>query len=228
LADTEKTELVEPTELEVEPDVNAGLDKALETYRKLIDRKDLVEPLTDKEQDSLEKRIKEIEEREVVEKIEEHEAVEIPCEKNKITIGPPTLRLDKALETYRKLIDRKDLVEPLTDKEQDSLEKRIKEIEEREVVEKIEEHEAVEIPCEKNKITIGPPTLTRFEKARIMGARALQLSLGAPPFIPIPKTARISLDISMEELEQRVIPITIRRVLPNGDYQNIPIDYFEK
>jgi DNA-directed RNA polymerases I, II, and III subunit RPABC2 len=136
--------------------------------------------------------------------------------------------LDKALETYRKLIDRKDLVEPLTDKEQDSLEKRIKEIEEREVVEKIEEHEPVEIPCEKNKITIGPPTLTRFEKARIMGARALQLSLGAPPFIPIPKTARISLDISMEELEQRVIPITIRRVLPNGDYQNIPIDYFEK
>jgi DNA-directed RNA polymerase I, II, and III subunit RPABC2 len=61
-----------------------------------------------------------------------------------------------------------------------------------------------------------------------MGARALQLSLGAPPFIPIPKTARISLDIAMEELEQRVIPITIRRVLPNGDFQNIPIDYFEK
>ncbi len=136
--------------------------------------------------------------------------------------------LNKALDTYRKLIDRKDLVEPLTEKEQDSLEKRIKEIENREVVEKIEEHDPVEIPCEKNKITIGPPTLTRFEKARIMGARALQLSLGAPPFIPIPKTARISLDISMEELEQRVIPITIRRVLPNGDYQNIPIDYFEK
>jgi DNA-binding protein Alba len=127
--------------------------------------------------------------------------------------------LNKALDTYRKLIDRKDLVEPLTDKEQDALEKRIKEIEERDVVETIEEHDAVEIPCEKNKITIGPPTLTRFEKARIMGARALQLSLGAPPFIPIPKTARISLDISMEELEQRVIPITIRRVLPNGDYQ---------
>ena len=136
--------------------------------------------------------------------------------------------LNKALDTYRKLIDRKDLVEPLTEKEQNSLEERIKEIENREVIEKIEEHEAVEIPCEKGKITIGPPTLTKFEKARIMGARALQLSLGAPPFISIPKNARISLDISMEELEQRVIPITIRRVLPNGDYQNIPIDYFEK
>ena len=137
--------------------------------------------------------------------------------------------LNKALETYRKLIEKKNgKDETLTEKEQEGLEKKIKEIEEREVVERIEDHDATEIPCEKNKITIGPPTLTRFEKARIMGARALQLSLGAPPFIPIPKTARISLDISMEELEERVIPITIRRVLPNGDYQNIPMDYFEK
>jgi DNA-directed RNA polymerase I, II, and III subunit RPABC2 len=73
---------------------------------------------------------------------------------------------------------------------------------------------------------MGPPTLTRFEKARIVGARSLQLSLGAPPFIEIPKTARISLDIAMEELDRKVIPIIIRRVLPNGDFQNIPIDYF--
>jgi DNA-directed RNA polymerase I, II, and III subunit RPABC2 len=136
--------------------------------------------------------------------------------------------LNKALDTYRKLIEKRGDSEPLTEKEQQDLEKKIKEIEEREIIDVVEEHEPVEIPCEKGKITIGPPTLTRFEKARIMGARALQLSLGAPPFIPIPKTARISLDISMEELNQRVIPITIRRVLPNGDYQNIPIDYFEK
>ena len=135
--------------------------------------------------------------------------------------------LNKALDTYRKLIEKNEGLEPLTEKQQDALEKRIKEIENREVVETIEEHEPIEIPCEKGKITIGPPTMTRFEKARIMGARALQLSLGAPPFIPIPKTARISLDIAMEELEQRVIPITSRRVLPNGDYQNIPIDYFD-
>jgi DNA-directed RNA polymerase I, II, and III subunit RPABC2 len=161
--------------------------------------------------------------------VKEPELIEAPPAEEDLDVEvEENAGLNKALDTYRKLIDRKDLVEPLTEKEQDSLEKRIKEIENREVVEKIEEHEPIEIPCEKNKITIGPPTLTRFEKARIMGARALQLSLGAPPFIPIPKNARISLDISMEELEQRVIPITIRRVLPNGDYQNIPIDYFEK
>ena len=152
--------------------------------------------------------------------VQETEVIEAEPEEN--------AGLNKALDTYRKLIEKKDGAEPLTEKQQEDLEKRIKEIEEREVVERVEEHEPTEIPCEKGKITIGPPTLTRFEKARIMGARALQLSLGAPPFIPIPKTARISLDISMEELEQRVIPITIRRVLPNGDYQNIPIDYFEK
>jgi DNA-directed RNA polymerase I, II, and III subunit RPABC2 len=141
----------------------------------------------------------------------------------------PNLGLNKALDTYRKLIEKNmdNALEPLTEKEQAKLETRITEIQERKIIEKIEDHEIVEIPCEKGKITIGPPTLTRFEKARIMGARALQLSLGAPPFIEIPKDARISLDISMVELEKRVIPITIRRVLPNGDYQNIPIDYFE-
>ena len=69
--------------------------------------------------------------------------------------------------------------------------------------------------------------LTRFEKARIMGARTLQLSLGAPVFIEIPKNATTSLEIAMEELKQRVIPIVIKRTLPNGDYQNIPLDKFE-
>ena len=135
--------------------------------------------------------------------------------------------LDKALATYRKLTEGGKDAEPLTEQQEANLEKRLAEIESREIVGTVEEHEPIEIPCEKGKITIGPPTLTRFEKARIMGARALQLSLGAPPFIEIPKNARISLDIAMEELEQRVIPITIRRVLPNGDFQNIPIDYFE-
>jgi len=132
--------------------------------------------------------------------------------------------LTKAIDTYRKLIEAK---KELTEKEQADLEKKLKEIEEREIIEDEPIHEPVEIPVEKGKITIGPPTLTRFEKARIAGARALQLSLGAPSFIPIPKTARISLDIAMEELEKRVIPIVIRRVLPNGDHQNIPIDYFK-
>ncbi|MBI1829639.1 MAG: DNA-directed RNA polymerase subunit K [Thaumarchaeota archaeon] len=98
-------------------------------------------------------------------------------------------------------------------------------------VREIIEIDPIHVPIEyetttKGKIMIGPPTLTRFEKARILGARALQLSLGAPPFIPIPKEVATSLDLAYTELEKRVIPITIRRVLPNGDFQNISIDLF--
>jgi len=139
--------------------------------------------------------------------------------------GEENAGLTKALDTYRKI---KEANKELTEKEQADLEKKLTEIEKREIIEIDVAHAPTEIPAEKGKITIGPPTLTRFERARIMGARALQLSLGAPTFIPIPETARTSLDIALEELDQRVIPIVIRRVLPNGDYQNIPIDYFKK
>ena len=160
----------------------------------------------------------------VLEKGETRIAVKVSAQENE----SENVGLDKALDTYRKIIEKKSGTDSLTEEEQETLDEKIKEIRDREVIERTEEHEPEEIPCSKNNVTVGPPTLTRFEKARIMGARALQLSLGAPPFIQIPKNARISLDISMEELEQRVIPITIRRVLPNGDYQNIPISYFEK
>lgn len=130
-----------------------------------------------------------------------------------------------ALSSYRKIKEGK---KDLSEKEMLELDKECKIIEEREIIEIDPIHEPQEIEISgKGKIQMGPPTLTRFEKARIMGARALQLSLGAPPFIEIPENAKTSLDIAMEELEQRVIPIVIRRSLPNGDYQNIPINFFD-
>ena len=102
------------------------------------------------------------------------EETQLATPETEITEGEvdANLGLNKALDTYRKLIEKKDGAEPLSEKDQAALENRIKEIEDREVVEKIEDHDPVEIPCEKGKITIGPPTLTRFEQARIMGARA--------------------------------------------------------
>ncbi|MEM3383729.1 MAG: DNA-directed RNA polymerase subunit K [Nitrososphaerales archaeon] len=75
------------------------------------------------------------------------------------------------------------------------------------------------------KITIGPPKLTRFERARIIGARALQLALGAPPFIPVPPDIKDHISLAMAELEARALPISIRRTLPDGRYQDIPIDF---
>ena len=131
--------------------------------------------------------------------------------------------LVKAIDTYRKI---KEIDKELTEKEQTALDKECEEIRNREIVENDTVHEVIELVSD-SKILMGPPTLTRFEKARIMGARALQLSLGAPPFIDIPENATTSLDIAMEELDQRVIPITIRRVNPNGDFQNIPLFNFK-
>lgn len=127
----------------------------------------------------------------------------------------------RAVEAYRKLAETEDM----TEEQRAAVEERVSEMERREVIETDSPHEPRGVESE--KVEIGPPVLTRFEKARIMGARALQLSLGAPPFIQIPETAMTSLDIAMEELDKRVIPIVIRRVLPNGDYQNIPIGYFK-
>jgi len=53
--------------------------------------------------------------------------------------------------------------------------------------------------------------LTRYERARIIGARALQISLGAPVLIDVDKGEPI--DLAMMELEQGVIPITVKRAV---------------
>jgi DNA-directed RNA polymerase subunit K len=53
---------------------------------------------------------------------------------------------------------------------------------------------------------------TRFEKARIIGARALQISMGAPSLIKIPKNILFPIDIAMLEFQEDAIPITVKRV----------------
>ena len=76
------------------------------------------------------------------------------------------------------------------------------------------------------KIIIGPPKLTRFEKARIVGARALQISMGAPILVMSTKNHTSPIDIALEELQKGLLPITIRRTLPDGStYQDIPIKW---
>ncbi len=52
----------------------------------------------------------------------------------------------------------------------------------------------------------------RFERARIIGARALQVSLGAPVLVKVPKEMIDPITIAMLEFEKNAIPITVRRV----------------
>jgi DNA-directed RNA polymerase I, II, and III subunit RPABC2 len=82
-----------------------------------------------------------------------------------------------------------------------------------------------EVSGPSTEVLIGPRSLTRFEKARITGARSLQLSLGAPSLIAIPSEIKDSISLAIAELEARALPISIRRILPNGLYQDIPIDW---
>jgi len=146
--------------------------------------------------------------------------------KSSDTVDPEIIdnSVEDAITLYRKVREGKN--KELTEKEIANIDKECEIIRNRQVITKDLQHKSIEITNKNGLIVTGPPTLTRFEKARIMGARALQLSLGAPIFIEIPKNATTSLEIAMEELKQRVIPIVIKRTLPNGDYQNIPIDQF--
>ena len=58
----------------------------------------------------------------------------------------------------------------------------------------------------KKKVT--PIKLTRFEKARLIGARALQLSLGATPLVDISGSID-PVDIATLELKENVIPLKV-------------------
>lgn len=57
---------------------------------------------------------------------------------------------------------------------------------------------------------------TRFEVARLIGARTLQISLGAPVLI---KEEEITNPIELARLEFKagMIPITIKRKMPSGE-----------
>lgn len=84
-----------------------------------------------------------------------------------------------------------------------------------------------EIASQGKEILIGPKRLTRFEKARITGARSLQISYGAPLMIKGNVHERSSISLAIEELEKKALPISIRRTLPNGIYQDIPIEWLK-
>ena len=56
---------------------------------------------------------------------------------------------------------------------------------------------------------------TKFEKARIIGARALQISMGAPSLIKIPRGIIDPIEIAMLEFKEDAIPITVKRVSKN-------------
>ncbi|XP_010547725.1 PREDICTED: DNA-directed RNA polymerases II, IV and V subunit 6A-like [Tarenaya hassleriana] len=65
--------------------------------------------------------------------------------------------------------------------------------------------------------------MTKYERARILGTRALQISMNAPVMVELEGESD-PLEIAMKELRERKIPFTIRRYLPDGSYEEWGVD----
>lgn len=61
--------------------------------------------------------------------------------------------------------------------------------------------------------------MTKYERARILGTRALQISMSAPIMVEL-EGETDPLQIAMKELRERKIPLIIRRYLPDGSYED--------
>ncbi|TFG99775.1 DNA-directed RNA polymerase subunit K [Candidatus Thorarchaeota archaeon] len=72
-------------------------------------------------------------------------------------------------------------------------------------------------------VTIGPKWLTKYEKARIIGARALQISMGAPIMIDLEGAPMGRYGFAEAELRSGLLPMTVRRSLPTGEYIDVPL-----
>jgi len=74
------------------------------------------------------------------------------------------------------------------------------------------------------KERITPTFLTKYEKARVIGTRALQISKNAPIMIDIDQNEIDPIAIAEKELREKKIPFIIRRYLPDGTYEDWSID----
>ena len=64
-----------------------------------------------------------------------------------------------------------------------------------------------------NEVRVTTPYMTKYERARVLGTRALQISMNAPVLIPIDNETD-PLEIALKELKAQKIPLVIRRYLP--------------
>jgi DNA-directed RNA polymerases I, II, and III subunit RPABC2 len=68
-----------------------------------------------------------------------------------------------------------------------------------------------------NEERITTPYMTKYEKARILGTRALQISMNAPVLVDL-EGETDPLQIAIKELREKKIPLIVRRYMPDGLY----------
>lgn len=65
--------------------------------------------------------------------------------------------------------------------------------------------------------------MTKYERARVLGTRALQISMNAPVMVDVEQETD-ALKIATKELRERKIPMIIRRYLPDNSYEDWSLD----
>ncbi len=74
------------------------------------------------------------------------------------------------------------------------------------------------------RVRIGPPYLTKYERARIIGIRAFQLDYGAPPLVPPEVVGSTDpVKIARYEVDNGILPLSVFRYVPGGGSQAIPL-----
>ncbi|KAJ3527481.1 hypothetical protein NM208_g10681 [Fusarium decemcellulare] len=63
------------------------------------------------------------------------------------------------------------------------------------------------------------PYMTKYEKARILGTRALQISMNAPVLVDL-EGETDPLQIAIKEMREKKIPLIVRRYMPDGYYED--------
>ena len=77
-----------------------------------------------------------------------------------------------------------------------------------------------EVPKDQRQTT---PFMTKYERARVLGTRALHIAMSAPVMVEL-EGETDPLRIAMKELKAKKIPIIIRRYLPDQSYEDWAVD----
>ncbi len=79
-------------------------------------------------------------------------------------------------------------------------------------------------PIIDDRVRIGPPYLTRYERARIIGVRAQQLAMGVPPLVSYDDVGSTRpLDVARYEVDKGILPVSVYRYHSSGEGQAIPL-----
>lgn len=69
--------------------------------------------------------------------------------------------------------------------------------------------------------------MTKYEQARVLGTRALHISMGAPVCVPLKPHETDFLLIARKELAAGCIPMIVKRYLPDGTVEELDANELE-